>query len=124
MKLIPCLMVVALLVRAATAGQGDDTRAASSTNSMSVATVVSNVTQTVRDIHGNVVVGEKTEDRISTRLRRQLLTQQVSDVDHTNLVVFVYCGDPIYHIAIQVGDGVITNLAVGLTPICLSDSER
>jgi hypothetical protein len=123
MKLMAYLMVAALLARAAPAQEGD-ARTALPTNTMSVVAIVSNVTQSVRDTHGNVVIGEKTDARITARLHREFLSRKVADVVQTNIVVNVNCGDPIYHVAIQVGNGIITNLAVRLTPICWYDSAR
>ena len=90
------------------------------TNGMTVAALVSNVTKTTSEAHQSPTrAGETRADRISTRLRKEILGQKVTEVSQTNIVVGVNCGDPIYHIAIDIGGGSVTNVNVRVTPICL-----
>ena len=83
----------------------------------SLSTLAAHIRQSVQEIDRNVVVGEKTTDRIQNGLSEQLSEVRVA-VGDTNLVVNVNCGDPIYHIKFNVADGNVSDLTVGLTPVC------
>ena len=116
--------VIAAFLAGAAGVQGSDVPTATATNAVALTAIGSNVTEIVRDTHSKPVVGEKTDERITARLRRVLLNQKIAETTQTNLLVDVNCGDPIYHVSIQVGGGIITNITLRLTPICWYDSAR
>jgi PBP1b-binding outer membrane lipoprotein LpoB len=75
------------------------------------------VQQIVKHIDQNVIVGEKTTDRIKKRLSEHFSDIRLGIAD-TNLIINVNCGDPIYHVTLKVTDGIVSEVTVGLTPIC------
>ncbi len=103
-------------------GQGSDHAPAdvapSQTNAISLTALADGVHQIVYTAHTNFVAGVKIHERILACLQHDLLNRHVTPPTTTNLAVDVNCGDPIYHVTVQVGTGVITNLILRETPIC------
>ena len=120
MKIILMLSVTTLLIagcrRSAPPQTAIEVPTAPTTH-VDLVQLTAHIRQSVQEIDRNVVVGEKTRDRIQNGLSEQLSEVRVA-VEDTNLVVNVHCGDPIYHIKFDVTDGNISDLTVGLTPVC------
>ena len=88
------------------------------TGSIGLTALTAAVRDNVQDVHRNVVIGEKTVDRIRTSLLQRLPALPLAAGD-TNLLIDVDCGDPVYHVRIQVENGIVADVSVTLTPICL-----
>lgn len=122
MKVTATVMLAFLGMTGWLFGQSDDHFPAGAspaqTNVIPLTALADSVQQIVYAVRTNFVVGVKIHERILARLQHDLLNCHVTPSTTTNLALDVKCGDPIYHVTVQVGTGVITNLILRETPIC------
>jgi hypothetical protein len=74
------------------------------------------VRQVVQEADRDVAIGQKPVERIRDSVSSRFQQVKVISSD-TNLQINVNCGDPIYHVTIQIMDGRIGDVSVTLTPI-------